>query len=104
MTQTQVQLSQVIYNAATQSFEALATVTTQSGTKTYPCAIEAPITMSFERAAEGLKIKALRNSKSRRGMCSQLRHHVATVRAGRARFDPRTWLAQLGFGSIDKAA
>lgn len=104
MTQTQVQLSQVIYNAATQSFEALATVTTQTETKTYPCAIEAPITMSFERAAKGLKIKALRKSASNSGMYSQMRHHMAAVRAGRPRFDPRTWLAQLGFGSIDKAA
>lgn len=104
MTQTQVQLSQVIYNAANQSFEALATITNQTDTKTFPCSIEAPITISFERAAEGLKTQALRKSASSHGMYSQMRHHMATVRAGRPRFDPRTWLAQLGFGSIDKAA
>lgn len=104
MTHTEVHMSQVIYNAATQSFEALATVTTQNDTKTFPCAIEAPITMSFERAAAGLKTKALRASASGQGMFSQMRHRIPAVRAGRPRFDPRAWLAQLGFGSIDKAA
>ncbi|MEH6830548.1 orotidine 5-phosphate decarboxylase [Sulfitobacter sp.] len=104
MTQTQVHLSEVIYNGATQSFEALATVSTQTDTKTYPCSIEAPMSMSFERAAKGLETQALRKSASGKGMYSQMRHHMATVRAGRPRFDPRAWLAQLGFGSIDKAA
>ncbi|WP_298859686.1 orotidine 5-phosphate decarboxylase [uncultured Sulfitobacter sp.] len=104
MTHTQVHLSQVIYNAATQSFEALATVKTKTDSKTFPCSIEAPITMSFERAASGLKTQALRANASGTGMYSQMRHHMATVRAGRPRFDPRTWLAQLGFGSLDKAA
>jgi|TARA_B110000908_G_C10220121_1_gene434886 hypothetical protein len=104
MTHTQVQLSQVIYKAASQSFEALATVTSQANTKTFPCSIEAPINMSFERAAEGLKTQAVRKSASAHGIYSQMRHHMATVRAGRPRFDPRTWLAQLGFGSTDKAA
>ena len=104
MTQTQARLSQVIYNAATQTFDALATVTTQTGTKTFPCSIEAPITMSFERAATGLKTKALRTSAKGNSIYSQTRHRMAAVRAGRPRFEPRVWLAQLGFGTIDKAA
>lgn len=104
MTHTQVHLNQVVYNAATQTFDALATVTTQAETKTFPCSIEAPITMSFERAADGLKTKALRTSKQGNSMYSQMRHRMAAVRAGRPRFDPRAWLAQLGFGPIDKAA
>lgn len=104
MTQPQVQLSNVIYNAGNQCFEALATVTTQSATKTHACAIEAPISMSFEQAAEGLKLQALRQNEKGAGMYSQMRHHVATARAGRPRFDPRTWLAQLGLGIDTKAA
>ncbi len=104
MTQTQVQLSNVIYNAGSQCFEALVTVTTRSATKTYSCAIEAPITMSFEQAAEGLKIQALRQNAHGTGMYSQMRHHVAPALAGRTNFDPRTWLAQLGLGYVIKAA
>lgn len=104
MTQTQVQLRNVTYNAANQSFEALATVTSQSGTRTHPCFIEAPVTMSFEGAAKGLETQALRNDTRESGLSSQMRHRVVPVRAGRQRFGPRAWLAQLGFGNIDKAA
>lgn len=104
MTHTQVMLSDVIYNAGNQCFEALVTVRMDDLTKTYPCAIEAPISMSFEKAAEGLQTQALRKNKQGAQMYSQMRRHVAGVRAGRQRFDPRTWLAQLGFGSVDKAA
>ena len=60
--------------------------------------------ISFAQAASGLKVQALRANTSNKGMYSQMRHHVAAVRAGRPRFDPRTWLAQLGFGALDKAA
>lgn len=104
MKKTYVQLSNVIYNAGTQCFEALATVSTDATTKTYPCSIAAPITMSFEQAAEGLKTKALRLSGQGSGMYSQMRHRKSAVRAGRPRFDPRTWLAQLGFGPMSNAA
>jgi hypothetical protein len=99
-----IQISDVMYNAATQCFEAMVTVDTGTRTAKYPCEIEAPITMSFEQAAAGLKTQALRRHKTRSGMYSQMRRHVADVRAGRARFDPRAWLAQLGFSSADKAA
>lgn len=55
-----LQLSDVIYNAATQSFEALVTVHDASGERSYACAINAPITMAFEDAAEGLATQAMR--------------------------------------------
>lgn len=55
-----LQLSDVIYNAANQSFEALVTVHDASGARSYACAIDAPITMEFEDAARGLSTQALR--------------------------------------------
>lgn len=63
-----VQLSNVVYNAAEQSFEARATVYGADGARIYPCAIEAPITMSFEGAAAGLATQALRRHRSRNGL------------------------------------
>lgn len=55
-----LQLSDVIYNAANQSFEALVSVHDASGTSRYACAIDAPIDMEFEIAATGLSTQALR--------------------------------------------
>lgn len=55
-----LQLSDVIYNAANQSFEALVTVHDATGIRRYACAIDAPIDMEFEDAARGLSTQALR--------------------------------------------
>lgn len=55
-----LQFSDVIYNAATQRFEALVTVHDHSGARRYACAISAPIDMAFEEAAKGLSIQAMR--------------------------------------------
>ncbi len=59
---TPLQLSDVVYNAATQSFEALVTVHDGTRTQRYACAIDAPITMEFEAAAKGLATQALRRN------------------------------------------
>ena len=99
-----IQINEVIYNASTQCFEALVSVETGLRAAKYPCAIEAPITMSFEDASVGLATQALRRHKQRDGMQSQMRKHAPMLRAGRQRFDPRTWLAQFGFGATDQAA
>ena len=104
MTQPQTQITQVIYNAGAQRFEALVTVGTGADAAKYPCAIEAPITMTFEDATKGLVTQALRNHKTHTGLRSFTRRHVATVRAGRPRFDPRIWLSQLSMRSFIKAA
>ena len=104
MTHTSTQLSNVSYNAANQCFEALATVTMGGTRKTYPCAIEAPITLSFEQAAKGLKTQALHRSREATGMYSQMRHAPLRPRAGRASFDRRKWLTNLGFGGFKTAA
>ncbi|MEM6372066.1 MAG: orotidine 5-phosphate decarboxylase [Pseudomonadota bacterium] len=55
-----LQISDVIYNAATQSFEALVRVHDATGTRRYACAIDAPIDMPFKEAARGLSRQALR--------------------------------------------
>lgn len=55
-----LQLSDVIYNAATQSFEALVIVHDAQTVRSYACAIAAPITMEFADAASGLATQALR--------------------------------------------
>ncbi|WP_223424152.1 orotidine 5-phosphate decarboxylase [Tateyamaria pelophila] len=55
-----LQLSDVIYNAATQSFEALVTLHDNRGSRTYACAIDAPINMNFEDAAARLAAQAKR--------------------------------------------
>ncbi|MEM6305147.1 MAG: orotidine 5-phosphate decarboxylase [Pseudomonadota bacterium] len=90
-----IRLSDVIYNAATQSFEALVTVHDGNIARNYACAINAPIDMSFEDAAEGLKTKALRHYRNSRGMYSHLGAHTPSQRAGRPRFDPMRWLESL---------
>lgn len=64
------ELSDVIYNPAAQAFEARVTLHTLSGAQTYACAIEAPITTSFEDAAKGLTTQALRKHGAPRGLRS----------------------------------
>lgn len=80
-----VELNNVIYNAANQSFEALATVYAGKSSRSFACAIEAPIDMSFEDAAAGLKTQAIRRFDGRGGLSSThpLIKVQAQVRAGR---------------------
>ena len=90
-----IQLTEVIYNAANQTFEALVTVHDGDLTRKYACAIDAPISMTFADAASGLQKQALRRYQSRGGMFSEARQHVPALRAGRPVFDPRRWLEGL---------
>jgi hypothetical protein len=64
------ELSDVIYNAAEQSFEARVTVHGASGARSYACSIPAPIDLSFEDAAKGLATQALRKHGTPRGLHS----------------------------------
>ncbi|GGX41837.1 hypothetical protein GCM10007385_06760 [Tateyamaria omphalii] len=74
-----LQLSDVIYNAATQSFEALVTVHDAMGARSYACAINAPITMEFADAADGLATQAMR--RHTRGRSDQI--HMPAAMAPR---------------------
>lgn len=104
MAQTRIQLNDVIYNAASQSFEALVSISDGTRSKRYACAIDAPINMSFEQATAGLKTQALRKHASGRGLHSQMRRQLPSQRAGRAAFDPRAWLSSLGCTTRSNAA
>jgi len=90
-----IQLTDVIYNAANQCFEALVTVHDEDNSRKYACAINAPITMSYAQAADGLSRQALRRHQLRGGMFSETPRHVPTQRAGRKPFDPLHWLENI---------
>lgn len=78
-----LQLTDVIYNAATQSFEALVTVHDGRGARSYACAINAPIDMSFEDAAAGLATQATRRHSHGRADSIQTPSPSVQQRAGR---------------------
>ena len=90
-----VQLTDVIYNAANQSFEALVTVHDDDLSRKYACAINAPISMSFKDAAMGLTKQALRRHQTNGGIYSEISCPVPAQRAGRRAFDPVRWLESL---------
>jgi hypothetical protein len=80
-----VELSNVIYNAATQSFEALATVYDGGHSRRIACSINAPIDMNFEAAAHGLSKQALRRHAGHADLTSQrIDAPYPALRAGRA--------------------
>lgn len=91
MADRSVELDNVIYNAASQAFEALVTVTSPTGTRSYACAIDAPITMSFADAASGLATQALRRDHAGRG----LRARRISADRKRPAFDPFAMLRRL---------
>ena len=78
-----LQLSDVIYNAATQSFEALVTVHDKTGARSYACAINAPITMEFQDAAKGLAKQAVRRHTHGRADAAHMPSATPVQRAGR---------------------
>jgi hypothetical protein len=80
-----VELNNVIYNAASQSFEALATVYAGSFSRSFACAINAPIDMTFADAARGLSTQAQRRFNGDAGLSSSHPAHTPApqVRAGR---------------------
>lgn len=58
MTHYPIELTNVIYNPANQAFEARALVHDPAGMRSYACAVSAPISTDFERAAERLSAQA----------------------------------------------
>lgn len=104
MQKTNLQLNDVIYNAAESSFEALVTVNEGGKSLRYACAINAPISMEFAEAARGLSKQAMRRHRTHAGMRSEMVTPQPEVRAGRPRFDPRRWLENLMHIPGSKAA
>ncbi len=90
-----IQLSEVRYNAAEQQFEAAVRVHDNGIERTYACAIPAPISTSFEDAAQGLTKQALRRHTKRGGMFSHIASPALRLHAGSRSFDPARWLEGL---------
>ncbi len=90
-----IQMSDVFYNAAEQSFEAVVTVHDGDRSRKYACSICAPITLSYKDAATGLSKQALRRHSGRGGLHSEIKRQTPPQRSGRPRFDPKTWLEEV---------
>ena len=81
-------ISDVIYNAANQSFEATVTLFEGGLPVRYACQVNAPITLSFEDASNRLIAQARRQQKSPAG----LRARAMPTLAATAPRHPRTRL------------
>lgn len=90
-----IQLKDVRYNAASQSFEAAVTVHDNATVRTYACAIAAPISMGFAEAATGLSKQAIRRHQQRGGLFSEADRPLVPQRAGRPGVDPVAWLKKM---------
>lgn len=99
-----VELTNVIYNAADQTFEALATVHDGAQSKRYACAINAPIEMSFEDAAKGLETQARRRHAGTAGLASKYITARPMQRSGRPSQTTLDWLEKLIRNPIRRAA
>ena len=103
MNNVPVKIEGVHYNAATQSFEATVTVFGGQGTRNYACAIEAPISTTYEEAADGLARQARRRYVHRGGLHSKSVSVVPRQPHTRGKFDPTEWLHQI-LGKPDRRA
>lgn len=95
MSNDPIKMDCVRYNAATQSFEATVTVFGELGTRSYACAISAPITMTFADAADGLARQAQRRYDGRGGLFARPISRYPALRSGARRFNPRQWLREV---------
>lgn len=68
----QARVSDVIYNAATQSFEATVTLFENNAGVKYACSVPAPITMSFQDATRRLIAQARRQQKTPVGLRARM--------------------------------
>lgn len=82
MLRQQIEMSDVIYNAAEQAFEARVTIHSDTARVRYACSLPAPITTSFEEAARGLRREAFRQARSGAHNASYMRP-VLTENASR---------------------
>lgn len=93
----QAELSDVIYNAADQAFEAVVTIQSTSGPLRYAASFPAPITTDFDAASEGLIERANRMHRLNRGMRAAARKVVlpAQWRPRNGRPAPSRWIESL---------
>ncbi len=102
MQNPQTELSNVIYNAAEQAFEAKVTLHEGDRCFSYACAINAPITMSFEDAAKGLARQALRKHGAPHGLRGFMARSPLQIvtRMVRPRLRRGLPLGQYGFSAV----
>lgn len=80
------QMSDVIYNATEQKFEATVTFHEPDGAIRYACALDAPISMDFDTAAKGLMRLARKQHAAGEGLFSILTRNIPASRlSGRNR-------------------
>lgn len=92
----QIELKNVIYNPATQAFEAMVAVHEGDKTASYPCAITAPASTSFEDVSRVLTAQGLhRHTGTPIDRFNPARSHVPAQRAGRPSMDPMRMLESL---------
>jgi len=90
-----IEMKDVRYNPANQCFEASVTVHDYSTVRTYACAIEAPMSMSFANAAKGLTKQAIRRHQRKGGLFSEMERFIPRSRAARRSFVPGRWMRDL---------
>jgi hypothetical protein len=95
-----IELKQVRYNAANQSFEAAVTVHDNDTVRTYACSIKAPLSMTYEEASRRLGKQAIHNHQRRGGLFSEV---TRLVQGGRSMTRGR-WFRDLLQVSGRKAA
>lgn len=91
----QIQMNDVIYNAAEQCFEAVVTVHDGDSLRKYACSINAPMSTSFADAAKGLSTQAERRHLGRGGMFSEVQKSIGTKPTRTARFELKSWLENI---------
>lgn len=72
MQSPKVEINEVIYNAAEQAFEGKVVIHDDAGSHSYACSIDAPISMPFKRASQGLVKQAMRRHGTQNGLRSYL--------------------------------
>ena len=85
----QTEMTDVIYNPATQAFEARVTVREGNVASSYACSLSAPIALPFEKAAAGLARQALRRHAAPDGLRSWIESAAAQpIRMGPRKREP----------------
>ena len=99
-----IELNDVRYDAASQSFEATVTVHDNATVRRYACAIVAPITMTFDQAAKGLARQAVRRHQARGGLFSEVSEAMLGTSHPLTRRNAKRWLNRLIDLPLRKAA
>ncbi len=90
-----IELDDVRYNAATQSFEAAVRLHDGPITRTYPCSVEAPLSTAFEYATRRLSALAIQQHVSGGGLFSETGQRAQPHARRKQRLSSQGWLSKL---------